>query len=661
MTIDRKRTSSGSGSDSFTVPPFQFSPRGVRKGFPVGICLLTSRGEIFFQNPSYAKILQGLNLAGMGKREASIQDAILSFARTPGQEKDRRNQYTAFDIEGLTHIVDCQVFSLTTENLQDEELLIHIQDVTDLESLAQETLEVGRYQDVLGKIAHLAVNGASMKEVANFASRETARALHVDFCKILIPGDSDPLLHLLAGVGWRKGLVGTYVQEGGVHSQAGFAIRERTPIIVEDMLSEKRFSPSTLLSDHKVRSGVSVPMMFHEQVLGAMSVHTLSKRRFNNREIGFLETVANTFATILERWKREETQLSLYKRLFAQLQDGVILTDTQGTILEWNPAMEHMSGWSRQETIGKTPALLSSGKQGTDFYRLLWETLHSGKPFVGRFINRRKDQTEFLVWENISPVMDPDNTIHYFLAILTDLSEREKLLEALRHTEQIKLVGQLSGGLLHEIRNPLIGMGSLAEHIAKSRNLPEEFRRQARLIADEARRIDDLLGSHLSELRPKTFDFQLLVLEELVRDAQSLLQQAFRKGQVRFILESEESLPLVEGARGPLQQVFLNLMMNGLDAMPEGGTLTVRLFETCVKNRKGATVVISDSGKGIPESLLKRLHEPFFTHGKAKGVGLGLAITRDIVDRHEGQVTIESPKGQGVRVTVWLPVKQEGK
>ncbi|MHB8543437.1 MAG: ATP-binding protein [Leptospirales bacterium] len=631
------------------------------KGFPVGLCLLSSRGEILFQNSSYATILAGLNIAETGKPPVSLQDTILSFARLPHQGKDRQNQYTAFDAGGLAHIVDCQVFSVLTDNLHDEGLLIHIQDMTDLESLAQETLAVVRYQDVLGKIAHLAVNGASMKDVADFASRETARALDVEFCKILIPGDSDPLLHLLAGVGWREGLVGTYVQEGGVHSQAGFAIRERKPVIVEDMLSETRFSPSTLLSDHDVRSGVSVPMMFHEQVLGAMSIHTLSKRKFNDREIGFLETVANTFATILERWKREETQLSLYKRLFAQLQDGVILTDTQGTILEWNPAMEHMSGWSREETIGKTPALLSSGKQGSDFYNLLWQTLLSGKPFVGRFINRRKDQTEFLVWENISPVMDPGNTIHYFLAILTDLSEREKLLEALRHTEQIKLMGQLSGGLLHEIRNPLIGMGSLAEHIANSRNLPEEYRRQARLIADEARRIDDLLGSHLSELRPKPFDFQLLSLEELVRDAQSLLQQSFRKGQVRFLLESEDTLPSVEGARGPLQQVFLNLMMNGLDAMPGGGTLTVRLFGTSLKNRKGAAIVIEDSGKGIPESVLKRLHEPFFTHGKAKGVGLGLAITRDILDRHEGQVTIESPKGQGVRVTVWLPLKQEGK
>ncbi|MDA8028652.1 MAG: PAS domain-containing protein [Nitrospiraceae bacterium] len=653
MTADRKGTVPGLAS-------LGISPFGAAKGSPAGICLLDPRGQILFRSPSFEEILGALSLSQTESPPLALTDALLSLARSPSPEKERRLQYMASDPGGQVHVVDCQIFSLSAGNGFTGGSLIHVQDMTDLEALSRETLTFGRYQDVLGKIAHLAVTGARMAEVAELAARETARALNVEFCKILIPGDSDPLLHLLAGVGWKEGLVGTYVQEGGFHSQAGFAIRERMPVVVEDLLSEKRFSPSTLLSGHNVRSGVSVPMMFHDQVLGAMSIHTLSVRRFDEREIGFLETVANTVATILERWKREEIQLSLYNRLFAQLQDGVILTDVRGVILEWNPAMERISGWSRQEAIGKTPSILSSGRQGSEFIQGLWRTILSGKSFTGRFIDRRKDRTEFLVWENISPVMDPDHTIRYFLAILTDLSEREKLLEALRHTEQIKLFGQLAGGLLHEIRNPLIGMGSLADHIADVRSLPDEIRRQAGLIAGEARRIDDLLESHLSVLRPKTFDFQPLDLEELVRDAESLLRQTLLKGGVRFVFQpAEEGVPLVEGARGPLQQVFLNLMMNGLEAMPGGGVLSVRLSGTTFRDRKGVSIVVRDSGKGIPESLLKRLNEPFFTHGKAKGVGLGLAITRDIVDRHGGQLIIESPVGEGVRATVWLPEKQE--
>ena len=628
--------------------------------FPVGIGLFDDRGNVLYQSPSYVEILEGLVIREPGGAPRPLSGILRTFVSSTGTEGERHARYTALDSRENAHILDCSVFPMPPQADGRRHWLLHIQDRTTVDSLARETLVVGRYQEVLGKIAHLAVTGAPIQEVADLAARETARALDVEFCKILIPGDSDPLLHLLAGVGWREGLVGTHVQEGGSHSQAGFAIRQRKPVVVFDLDTEKRFSPSKLLAEHGVRSGVSVPMMFQDQALGAMSVHTRSLRRFDEREIGFLETVANTFATILERWKREEVQLSLYNRLFAQLQDGVFLTDTRGIILEWNPAMERMSGWSRPEALGRTPALIASGRHSPDFYALLWESLRAGKPFTGRFVNHKKDRTEFLVWESISPVMDPDGTIRYFLAILTDLSEREKLLEALRHMEQIKLVGQLSGGLLHEIRNPLIGIGSLADHLTHDQKLPDPLKRQAQLIASEARRIDELLESHLSVLRPKTFDFQPLDLEDLLMEARSLLQQTLLKARIQFSLEAEKGLPAVEGARGPLHQVFLNLMMNGIEAMSEGGKLSVRLSAMPFQDRNGIAVSIEDSGKGIPDALMKKLHDPFFTHGKARGIGLGLTITRDIVDRHGGHLTIDNIKTGGVRAVVWIPVKQEG-
>jgi PAS domain S-box-containing protein len=650
------------GTLSFTIPLERILSRDPGEEGPGGFCLLDRLGRILFRTPACERVLKGLSVVPPEGDPRPLEGLLLAQAReTTSARPELRRKFAAVTRDGQARIVDCQTTLLPPEDGGEGTILMHVQDMTDLEVLARETLAFGRYQEVLGKIAHLAVKGAGLSEIATVAARETALALDVEFCKILIPGDSDPLLHLLAGVGWRPGLVGSYVQEGGIHSQAGFAIRQKQPVVVEDLLTETRFSPSVLLSEHKVRSGVSVPMMFHDQVLGAMSAHTLSVRRFDQSEIGFLETVANTIATLLERWKREETQLSLFKRLFAQLQDGVILTDTRGVILEWNPAMERMSGWSRREATGRTPRILSSGHQPPEFYDLLWQKLLSGKPFTGRFINRRKDKSEFLVWENISPVMDPDNTIRYFLAILTDLSERERLLEALRQTEQIRLVGQLAGGLLHEIRNPLIGIGSLADHMGQVRDLPDPLRRQAALIASEARRIDELLGAHLSQLRPRSFEFQPIMLEELVRDTQSLLAETFRKRHVRVTLRAEGEIPVVEGARGPLQQVFLNLAMNALDAMANGGgTLDITLFRDDGLGREGVGVTLADSGPGIPASLLKRLNEPFFTHGKARGVGLGLAICRDIVDRHRGRLVIESPEGGGVRATVWIPSRKEG-
>lgn len=643
------------GGDSFTLSIPTIPGSDDRESLSGGLCLLNTRGDVLYRTDSFGRMTEGHLVHS--PESFSLMDRILSHSRQVSGSGPIRERFTVTDASGKTRTFECDFHPVAIRESNEGFVLVHLQDLSGMEALSHEILSVARYQDVLGKIASLAVQGDRIQDIAACAAEETAKALGVEFCKILIPGDSDDRLHLLAGVGWKKGLVGTYVQEGGDFSQAGFAIKERKPVIVGDLLEETRFSPSKLLSDHRVRSGVSVPMRFQDQILGVMGAHTRFLRTFTEREIAFLGTVANTVATILERWKREETQLSLYKRLFAQVQDGILLTDREGIILEWNPAMERMSGYTRQEAIGKSPRLLSSGRQNADFYRGLWEKIRSGEPFSGRFINRRKDQSEFLVWESISPVVDPDQTIHYFLAILTDLSERENLLEALRHTEQIRLVGQLAGGILHEIRNPLIGIGSLAAHLSGTDTLAPDIRRHVRLIADEARRIDELLGVHLSHIKPRTFEFQEIDPAELLREVQSLLQETFRKARIVFRLESPQGIPPLLGARGPLQQVFLNLFMNAVDAMPEGGEIRVTVKPAVFRNGNALEIAVNDSGIGLPEHVLKRVNEAFFTYGKAKGVGLGLSICRDILDRHEGALQIRSGPGQGAEVTVFLPVR----
>jgi signal transduction histidine kinase len=243
------------------------------------------------------------------------------------------------------------------------------------------------------------------------------------------------------------------------------------------------------------------------------------------------------------------------------------------------------------------------------------------------------------------------------LAILTDLSEREQMLEALRHAEQVKLVGQLAGGILHEVRNPLIGLGSLATHLAEQQELPRAARDRCALIARDAARIDELLESHLGQLRPRPFDLQPCDLPSLIEDMLTLLRPNLRKQGI-IVKKVIPELPLVEASRAHLQQAFLNISMNAIDAMPNGGDLIINAA-LMAKQGSGVSVMFSDTGKGINPEDLQRIFEPFFTNGKAKGVGLGLTITHDIVERHGGQLTISSPPGEGAMVEVWLPLKRD--
>lgn len=662
------------------IDPTQVSPVGqdasmddllawIAESSPGGVAVV-SDGKLLFQNARFQAIMseaekarhlfneqQARELVSWVTKTRLLGDAAALAQNAVGARQAHR--YWGGGRAGEPLVYEGRFVVVPFHNRK--AVLIAIEDITLPEQTAAEAAAVGRYQSVLARIASLAVSGAGVQEVMNEAVRLTAEALSVELCKILIPRESDQDLYLMAGVGWREGLIGRLTVEGGTHSQAGYAIRERQPVVVRDVRTETRFTPSQLLADHGGIAGMSVPMMVQNRVYGVMGAHCKSVREFSVKELEFLSSIANTVASVLERWRRDETQLQLYHRLFELVQDGVMLTDTNGRLLEWNPAMEQITGWPREEVLGRTPAILKSGKHPPEFYERIWQAVRAGTPFMDRIINRRKDGSEFLAWESISPVKDPDGTIRYVLAILTDLTERERMLEALRHTEQVKLVGQLAGGILHEIRNPLIGIGSLATHLADQTVLPDQVRARCRLIASEARRIDEILQSHLGQLPKRAFEFRPCDLSTLLEDTLALLQPKLEANKVEVVTDVAPTLPTVEASRGHLQQVWLNVMMNAIEVMPQGGRLTVTAKPVTLRAREGVMIAFEDSGPGIQPEDLDRIHEPFFTSGKAKGVGLGLTISRDIIERHGGQFAVKSPPGHGAIVEIWLPVRQQEK
>ncbi|MGZ8423251.1 MAG: PAS domain S-box protein, partial [Nitrospira sp.] len=615
-----------------------------------------SHGIVIFENAQFGALVETPQPGSERPLRTRLLDQGLVWIHEPLGARET-TEYRLTDRQGDPLIYACRFNVVPYRG--DRGMLMVLENVTERTLLSQEASQVARFQSVLARIGTLAVSGTPVQEIMNEAARLTAEALNVELCKILIPRESDEHLYLVAGVGWREGLIGTLTVEGGTHSQAGFAIRERQPVVVRDLRTETRFVPSGLLAEHGGIAGMSVPMMVQDRVYGVMGAHSQVVRDFSPKELEFLRSVANTVATVLERWRREETQLQLYHRVFELVQDGVMLTDTQGALLEWNPAMERLSGWTRHEVIGRTPSLLKSGKHPPEFFEHMWQTIRAGSAFVDRVVNRRKDGSEFLAWESVSPVKDPDGTIRYYLAILTDLSEREQMLEALRHTEQVKLVGQLTGGILHEVRNPLIGLGSLATHLADQDTLPRDARDRCRLIAREAARIDDLLESHLGQLRPRPFEIAPCDLPALLDDTLTLLHPNLLKHRVSVKKHVAADLPLVEVSRAHILQVCLNIAMNAIDAMPSGGELTITIRPE-IRRGMGLLMTVADSGKGISPENLQRIYEPFFTNGKAKGVGLGLTITHDIIERHGGQLLIHSPPGSGAVVNVWLPLKREG-
>ena len=232
------------------------------------------------------------------------------------------------------------------------------------------------------------------------------------------------------------------------------------------------------------------------------------------------------------------------------------------------------------------------------------------------------------------------------------IREQRARLKRLYRAERLATAGELAAGASHEIRNPLTSIRSAIQHL---RGDYEDGSARAALIDDilaEVDRINGIVEALLSFARPTEVQFQAVDLAELVRHTVTLVEAAARAGGVTLQVGVPESLPLAADSN-LLKQVILNVMMNALQAMPDGGTLTV----SAKRAGRIVEISVSDTGGGIAPEDLERIFDPFYTT-KADGTGLGLSVCYRIVQRHGGEMEVESELGVGTTLIIRLPERR---
>lgn len=240
-------------------------------------------------------------------------------------------------------------------------------------------------------------------------------------------------------------------------------------------------------------------------------------------------------------------------------------------------------------------------------------------------------------------------------ALQHEMAERQRLEREARRTEHFALLGRLAAGVSHEIRNPLsaivLHVELLEEELRQPSSDSGEMMPQAVTeIKRQLARLDDLLQDYLSLARVATSERTAQDLGAVVQAWAEEWRRLPAAGRVRLRVEGLEHLGMVSFHASTLRRALLNLVQNALEAMPEGGTLTLRGTGTATH----VQLQVCDTGSGIPEDQLPHMFEPLYTT-KPEGTGLGVYITREIVAAHGGQVTIESHVGQGTTFTVLLP------
>lgn len=305
----------------------------------------------------------------------------------------------------------------------------------------------------------------------------------------------------------------------------------------------------------------------------------------------------------------------------------------------------------------------------------IWDAIHpeDRDHVYGSFSNATTQQVPF---ESVFRFVHPDGTTHTILSraipiknghggdslyqgFNVDITAFEHMREELSRSERLATLGQVAAGIAHEIRNPLVGIGSTTSLLMEDFPLEDPKRDDLKTILTETRRLDRIVTQIVEYARPCDLLPSSFEIAALVEETLDLLSQPINQKHIRVTSTFPSELPPLEADPDLIKQVVLNAIQNSVEALEEDGELRVEALEELRDGRKGLLTTIQDNGKGISPEDLPKIFDPFFTMGKRRGTGLGLAICRNIIDAHGGNIRAESQVGVGTIMSIWLPFTQQ--
>ena len=448
------------------------------------------------------------------------------------------------------------------------------------------------------------------------------------------------------------------------------------PMLVEDLSKETR---------------IVVPLSVKGKGIGTLGVHSRSRRYFDKEEIELLAVIGNQVSVAAENAMLYQREMEVaeklrvseqrYRELFESAQDAIWVHDMEGNLTTVNEATERLSGYSIKELIGMNVRKFLTEESlhiAGQIRRELLEGTTEVQLYEQHLI--RKDGTEWILMLTSNLIRENGKPLG-FLCIARDVTKEKEMQvqlskayrelsesvqklkdsqQQLIQAEKLTSLGQLAASIAHEVNNPLSGVLIYTQLLTKKikdggidNNTALDYLTKMEF---ELNRSTKLIRNLLDFARQSSPKFQQTNINAIINRAYDLASHTATLQHVEVIKELDPALPGLTADADQLQQVFTNLILNAIQAMPRGGRLTLRSSITTNQVK----IEVQDTGTGISPENMNKLFTPFFTtKAEVKGVGLGLAIAYGIVQRHKGKIDVRSKLGEGTTFTIYLPVHLE--
>ncbi len=559
-----------------------------------------------------------------------------------------------------------------------------------LESMYQVTRQKEKQLSALYEISVTVNQSLELEDILDRVADKVEQVMGLDIVLIFLLDKDKQKLNLVThrGVseGFLAGLAELEVGEGfnGRVAQTG------EPLLVEDASEDPRLTREVVRQEG-IRAEIIVPLKAKGNIVGTLTGATRQIRQFLNQEVELLAAIGNQVGMAIENARayqkeRKATQQALaserrYREIFESAHDAIWIHDSHGNIIAANKATEELTGHKVEELL-KMNVRDFLAEDGLSLARQVRRKLFMGErieePYEQRLI--RSDGNERVVKLTTNLIRE-NGKLKGFLNIARDVTKEKEMQdklsrayqdlsdshqrlkesqEQLIQAEKLTSLGQLAASIAHEVNNPLSGVLTYAQLLARkirSDNITKEVALDyLSKMETELVRSTKLIRHLLDFAKQSPPTFREVSLNDVVNRALELVRHSAELQHIQTIKELDPTLPNLMADFDQLYQVCTNLILNAIQAMPNGGKLTLR---TSVSNRH-LKLEVQDTGCGISPENMRKLFTPFFTTKReSKGVGLGLAVAYGIIQRHQGRIEVQSKEGEGTTFTIYLPLNPD--